>query len=274
MIADAENAVRSGDPVLALKLLQDAVRSKPGDAQLRVFLFQLLCVQGEWDRALVQLELCAEMDAAALAMRETYRDAVACERLRAGVFDGSRSPMLFGEPEPWIALLIESLIRAGRGEAQAAEQLRSDAFDAAPPSSGVMDGQAFEWIADCDMRLGPVLEAIVNGRYYWIPFLRLARIDFEEPADLRDYVWLPAHLRFVNGGESVALIPARYPGSEAAGDGLLALGRKTDWSEPAPGVFHGIGQRVFATDAGEYPLLDIRCIELNAAAEPADDTNG
>ena len=30
-------------------------------------------------------------------------------------------------------------------------------------------------------------------------------------------VWMPAHLQFENGGESVALIPTRYPGSEAAG---------------------------------------------------------
>lgn len=274
MISDAENAVRAGDPFLALKQLQDAIRAKPDDAQLRVFLFQLLCVLGQWDRALVQLELCAEMDASALAMREMYRDAIACERLRIDVFEGIRSPMLFGEPEPWIALLIESLIRGGRGEAQAAERLRSDAFEAAPTTAGAIDGQPFTWIADCDMRLGPVLEAIVNGRYYWIPFTRLLQIDVEEATDLRDYVWLPAHLRFINGGESVALIPARYPGSDSADDGLLALGRKSAWIERAPGVFCGLGQRVIATDAGEYPLLDIRRVVLGAAAEAAEAAGG
>lgn len=267
MISAAENAIRDGNPGLALKHLQDAIRVKPDDAKLRVFLFQLLCVLGQWDRAIVQLELCAEMDPAALAMRETYRDAIACERLRVDVFEGIRSPMLFGEPEPWIALLIESLIRAGRGEAQAAERLRSQAFEAAPTTAGTLDGAAFTWIADCDMRLGPVLEAIINGRYYWIPFSRLAQIDFEEPTDLRDYVWLPAHLRFSNGGESVALIPARYPGTESADDGALALGRKSAWAERSPGVFCGLGQRVLATDAGEYPLLDVRRVVLGDAAE-------
>ncbi len=38
----------------------------------------------------------------------------------------------------------------------------------------------------------PVLEAMVNGKYYWIPFSRLASIVIEAPADLRDRVWLPA----------------------------------------------------------------------------------
>jgi hypothetical protein len=48
--------------------------------------------------------------------------------------------------------------------------------------------------------------------------MRQAGADVIE--DLRDVVWMPAHLQFENGGESVALIPTRYPGSAAsAGSG-------------------------------------------------------
>ena len=265
---DAEEALRTGDPQRALSILQSVIREQPGDAKLRVFLFQLLCVLGQWERAAAQLELCAQMDPAALPMRETYRDAIGCERLRDDVFAGLRSPLLFGEPDVWVALLVESLLRAGRGEAAAAERLRQDAFAQAPMSSGTIDGEAFDWIADADMRLGPVLEAVVNGRYYWIPFARLARIDVEEATDLRDAVWVPAHLVFSNGGETLALIPTRYPGSQSSSDGLLALARKTAWDEVTAGVFHGSGQRVLATDRGEYPLLDVRHIVL--AENPGD----
>ena len=260
----AEDSLRAGDPAASLEQLQREVRAYPADARRRIFLFQLLCVLGQWERALTQLDLCAQMDPAALAMQAMYRDAIQCERVRADVFAGKRSPMLFGEPEGWIALLIESLIRAGRGEAGAAEQLRSDAFEQAPATAGTLDGQPFAWIADADMRLGPVLEAIVNGRYYWVPLARLAQIDIEEPTDLRDSVWIPAHLRFTNGGETVALVPSRYPGSQSATEGMLVLARKTAWTEGTAGVFHGSGQRVIATDAGEYPLLDIRRIVLQA----------
>jgi hypothetical protein len=112
---------------------------------------------------------------------------------------------------------------------------------------------AFDWIADADMRLGPVLEAILNGRYYWIPFSRTRRIEIEKPEDLRDLVWMPAHFEFANGGEAVGLIPTRYPGSETSEDGAICLARKTVWQEVSPGVFHGLGQRLLATDKGEYP---------------------
>lgn len=266
----AEEALKAGDPALALKQLQEAVRAKPADAKLRVFLFQLLCMLGQWQRALTQLDVCAEMDAKALAMREMYRDAIQCEMLRAEAFAGKRSPMLFGEPEEWVALLIEALIREGRGEVEAANALRAKAFDAAPATHGDIDGHAFEWIADADMRLGPVLEAVVNGRYYWIPFARLAKVDIEQPEDLRDLVWMPAHLMFANGGETLAMIPTRYPGSETSEDGLVVAGRKTDWREPVAGVFYGSGQRLFATDAGDYGLLDVRAITLGDAPAQAD----
>jgi type VI secretion system protein ImpE len=260
----AELALRDGDPQQALKLLQDQVRAKPGDAKLRVFLFQLLCVLGQWDRALNQLNVAGEMDDSTLAMVQTYREAIQCERLREQVFAGRKVPMLFGEPEPWLALLLEALLREGHGEAEAALKLRNEAFEQAPATPGQADGQPFAWLADADMRLGPVLEAIVNGRYYWVPVPRLARVAIEAPADLRDRVWMPAQLQFSNGGEVVALLPTRYAGTPLT-DPLMALARKTEWSEPAPGFYVGSGQRMFATDIGDLPLMDLRELRFDSA---------
>jgi type VI secretion system protein ImpE len=106
---------------------------------------------------------------------------------------------------------------------------------------------------------------MIDGRYYWVPFERLRSISLEAPSDLRDVVWMPAQLRLVNGGETAALIPARYPGSEADRDGLTRLSRKTEWDEVVPETFHGRGQRMFATPGGEYALLSVRRIELGGS---------
>lgn len=267
--SSAEASLQAGDPDQALKLLQDAVRARPGDARLRVFLFQLLCVLGQWERALNQLDTAANLDPAALAMKQTYGEAIRCEALRADVFAGRKVPLVFGQPEPWLALLIESLLRGAQGDAAAAQTLREQAFEQAPATAGMLDESPFTWIADADMRLGPVLEAVVNGRYYWVPFARLARVSIEAPADLRDAVWMPAYLQFENGGEAPALIPTRYPGSEAAADGLLRLARKTEWQEPVPEFYCGLGQRLLTTDGGEYPLMDVRSIVIESAGAQA-----
>ncbi len=263
----AVTALKDGDVQRALKLLTEQVRSHPQDAKLRVFLFQLLCVLGQWDRALNQLNVSLELDAGTLPMVQTYREAIACETLRLQVFAGHKAPMLFGEPETWIALLIEAMLREGQGDVAGARQLRERALEQAPASAGTLDGQAFAWIADADTRLGPTIEAVINGRYYWLPWNRLAKVDIDPPEDLRDRVWMPAHFEFTNGGEVVGLIPTRYPDTDLAAGDMLALSRRTDWRETDPGVFVGLGQRLIATDGGEFALMDIRSVVLEPAAE-------
>lgn len=263
--SDAERALQEGDPAGALKLLQEAIRRKPDDSKLRIFLFQLYALLGQWERALNQLEVIAGLDAAALAMVQMYREAVQCEALRAQVFAGKKSPMVFGMPDQWLAFLIEACLLAGQGNTKKSQRYLKQAFEDAPVSSGAIDGRAFSWIADADMRLGPVIEAIINGRYYWVPFARLSRIVIDPPADLRDIIWTPVHLWFENGGESVALIPTRYPGTEARDDGQLLLARKTIWEEVGPDIYHGLGQRILTTDQGDTALMDAREIRLDTA---------
>lgn len=270
----AEEELRNGNPAAALAHLQDQVRQDPSNAKLRTFLFQLLSVLGQWDRAMNQLNVAGELDPATLAMVQTYREALKCESLRAEIFAGHHSPMVLGQPPQWLALLMEALRMLAQGQPGEAERLRGEAFEAAPATSGTINGEAFEWIADADGRLGPVLEAIVNGRYYWVPFERIRKIQIDEPEDLRDLVWLPAHLELANEGELFGFVPSRYPASEASDDGLVQLSRKTEWQEQDADLFVGLGQRLLTTDAGEYPILEVREITLESQDVTAADIVG
>lgn len=260
----AEQSLRAGDIAGALTQLYAQIRNDPSNASYRTFLFQLLAVMGDWSRAMTQLNVAADLDPKALAMAQTYREALRCEALRADVFAGQRTPLVFGDPEPWLALMIQALQLTAQGHYEHANKLREDAFEMVPATSGRINGEAFEWIADADMRLGPILEAIVNGRYYWVPFHRVQSLRIEAPADLRDVIWMPAQFTWANGGQTVGLLPTRYPDSHVSEDGAIRLARKTDWRTLGADLFIGLGQRMLTTDAGEYALMDIRDIELNA----------
>jgi type VI secretion system protein ImpE len=193
-------------------------------------------------------------------MAQMYREAILCEVLRADVFAGLRTPLVFGDPEQWIALLIEALRVDKAGSSQESNSLRERALELAPTTAGQIDGQSFTWIADADSRLGPVLEAVVNGRYYWIPFQRIAKLDIEAPVDLRDLVWTPVQLQWSNGGTASGLIPTRYSGSEKSSDPHILMSRMTEWNEMSDGCFSGLGQRLLTTDQNEYALMDVRSI--------------
>ncbi|MFC6640084.1 virulence protein SciE type [Sulfitobacter sp. JBTF-M27] len=264
-----EEHLKSGDLTATLNALQDKVRANPADPKLRIFLFQLLCVLGDWKRAITQLKLSGEMDPAALMMAQTYREGIICEVYREKVFKGEKDPMIFGEPETWLALLIEAQKLLAQGKTAEAAQLRAQAFEEAPTTSGTVNGKPFAWIADADMRLGPVLEIIVNGRYFWLPFTQISKLEIEEPADLRDAVWTAATLTLRNGGEVVALIPTRYADTPAKGDDAAKLARATHWDDAGQETFMGIGQRLFATDQEDIALLDLRELVLDQGAEKA-----
>ena len=266
---DARSVLRAEGPRAALEQLKRQVRKSPGEAKLRTFLFQLFCVFGEWDRAMTQLAVAAELDPAAQEMAQAYRAAIRCEMLRERVFAGSRTPTVFGAPEPWMSLLIEANRLLATGKEAEAARLRDAAFDEAPATPGTLDGKPFEWIADADPRLGPMLEAMIEGKYFWVPFSRLARLDVEKPADLRDQVWMPAHFTWSNQGESHGFIPTRYPGSTDSGtadDDSLALSRRTEWRDSDIWAI-GKGQRMLATDSDEVAIMDLRRLEI--AAPPA-----
>lgn len=258
----AEELIRSGKLDEALAVVQSDVRKKPSDAKLRVLLFQLLAILGQWDRALTQLNVAAELDPLNLLMAQVCRVALQCEALRADIFSGGTTPVVLGQPPEWMGQLIQSNEFAAAGRADESQALREQAFDAAPAISGKINDEPFAWIADADQRLGPVMEAMVDGKYYWIPFSNIREIQIETPVDLRDVVWISANFTWVNGGTKFGLIPVRYPGSEKSSDYAIRMARKTDWVTDGP-LSRGLGQRELVTDQKEYAFLEVRSIVLD-----------
>ena len=261
----AEELIKSGKLAEALASLQQSIRADAADPRLRVFLFQLQSVLGNWEKALNQLKVLADLNAETLMLARIFGPVVNCEIFRGEVFQGKRTPIIFGEPMEWVGLLLRANEHIARGEFAAAQPLRDQAFEAAPATPGKLNGRDFEWIADADSRLGPLLEVILEGKYYWVPFCRIKKIVMEKPSDLRDLVWKPAVFVWTNGGEAAGHVPTRYPGTEATPDDQLKLARRTDWVERDSGITLGLGQRILATDAEEVPLLECQTIDINPA---------
>jgi type VI secretion system protein ImpE len=264
----AEDHLRAGRVDEALQALQEQVRNKPEDIRLRGFLFQLLAILGQWDRVSTQLKVFANLDPQALMIATIYERVVEAERLRAQIVAGKAAPVIFGEPEPWMAQLLHGNELAAKGDFAGAGKCLQEALDAAPETPGSINSKQCNWLADSDLRFGPILEAVIDGRYFWVPFFRIKTLQVQAPKHVRDLVWLPAGFVWTNGGEASGFIFVRYPGTEAAADGQLRLSRKTEWHEKAEGLSFGVGQRVIATDSEDFAVLDLRAIEL-APTPPA-----
>ncbi len=257
-MADADELMRAGDLDGARAALIEGVKKSPSDQTIRMFLFQLQCLSGEWDKAQTHLRTLASLSPQAQMLAVTYNLAIEAERGRAEVFAGKAPPVLLVSSSPWAGDLAAALGAQARGNLDEAAEKRDKAFDAAPDTPGELDGVAFEWLADGDARFGPTLEAIIAGRWGLVPFDAIESIKSEGPQDLRDLVWLPVQLAFKSGQSVNAMLPVRYPGSETAADTAVRMARRTDWlSEPwGP---QGLGQHEWSLSGGDDAgLLSVR----------------
>jgi type VI secretion system protein ImpE len=269
MLADQDNRetqvgehIAARDVAEARRLLVETVRTRPDDQRARMALFQLLCIEGAWDKARLQLRALGDLSPEARMLAAAYGQAIEGEDVRAAAFEmGEPAPLLI-DAAPWAVDLVAALAAEGADAAA----LRAAALEACPDTPGEVDGRPFDLLFDGDDRFGPLLEAIVAGRWGMVPFAALEEISTQGPVDLRDMVWLPAELRFRDGPALAAMLPVRYPGTEREADADLRLARRTEWREEA-GVSRGLGQRIWTTsDGDEVPILDFRRIRFTAPA--------
>jgi type VI secretion system protein ImpE len=245
---------------ISLKSAMAQVKANPTNADLRIGLFRLFSLTGQWDRAVTQLTAAMELKADNALYSKAFLACIACERFRAEVFAGKRMALLVGEPAPWIGLMGKAL-----ESDDPSDKIRwwDQALDEAPTTPGRLNGEPFEWIADADSRLGPVLEAFLDGKYYWLPFSQLLSVKFHAPVDLIETIWQSAEIEFENGGTKSAYLPARYPGSEKSLDVQVVRAAKTEWKVLNEQYAQGLGQKILVTDRQELPILECLQLELS-----------
>jgi type VI secretion system protein ImpE len=260
-VSSVDGLLAGGDIRGARSALIEEVRANPGDPRVRMFLFQLCVLTGEWDRAKSQLETLAKLDPAAKMLAVAYSQCIVAEAQRAAVMAGDEAALMLS-PVAWGDALAEGLRLRQTGD-PGADQALGRAFEQAETSAGTLDdGTAFDWIADADPRFGPTIEAIIAGRYGLMPFAALEALTIHPPQDLRDTVWVPAEFSLRQGARVAGFIPVRYPGSETSEDPAIVLGQATAWTE-ANGGEAGLGQRLLVlSDGSERPLLSIHRVEF------------
>lgn len=217
----------------AIAALGAELRSDPTDTRRRTFLFELLCYNGEYERAEKQLDVLARGGKDAEMGALLYRSALHAAGLRAEMFATGELPT---GPDPG-------------------------------PVRGILNGEPFESLQDPDPRIGGRLELFAAGQYTWIPCSQVAALKVEAPRRLRDYLWLPAHIRtgpdFRDADLGEVLIPALTPLSWRHPDEAVRLGRRTS-VETEEGEERLVGRKMLLVDDELVPVTEIRDLTIFA----------
>lgn len=229
----ASELYRAGNLGGAIQALVAELRDNPADQKRRIFLFELLCFAGEYERAEKHLDVLAGGGPDAMTGTLLYRAAIAAERSRNDLFAKKEYPLA-----------------------------------AAEPVKGKLNGKPFESLEDADPRLGPRVEIYAAGQYMWMPLAQIESITIQPPKRLRDLLWAPSLVktgpkcRAIELGE--VLVPVLSPFTFRQADDAVRLGRATVWEEPEGGEPVPYGQKMLLVDGEEFPLLEVRSIEIAA----------
>ncbi len=234
---DALQLFRAGKLQEAIDALSAGLRDNPSDTKNRTFLFELLCFAGDYTRAEKHLELLQEQSGEAAMGALLYRGALNAERTRAEMFEQKTFPQASVSTEPL---------------------------------QGTLNGKPFHSLSDADPRIGARMEAFGAGDYFWIPFQDVALLELDPPKRLRDLLWAPVRLRtgpnFKNKDLGEVLMPVVAPLSWQHADDAVKLGRVSEWCADEDGEEAPFGQKMLLVDGEEFPILDVRKLEILAPA--------
>ena len=258
----AEELLAESNLQAAIQELTSQVKVSPTDVRLRTFLFELLVFAGDWDRAERQLDVIGQQSAKAEVGVEVYRNNIKAERDRARLFSDGLHPHFLSEPPAYVDLHLETINRIREGNGREARTLLDRAEEDRPALMGRLNDTPFLDFRDYNDLVGPVLEVIIANKYTWVPLERIKRLEMEAPRELRDLIWVAAHLETIDGVIGEAFIPALYSGSNKHPDDRVKLGRMTEWDQISEGLYAGAGLRLFLVDDLDRPMLEARSIEF------------
>lgn len=233
----AEQFLRDGRLEAAIQELGVRLRDHPEDRKSRTFLFELLCFNGDFDRAEKHLSFLGDENKEAAMGALVYHSALHAERLRRKMFENGEWPPPLPEEDSRF--------------------------------QGTWNGKPFQSLVDSDPRVGPRLEIYAGGDYMWIPLRHVRHMVMQPPARLRDLLWIPAKL--ITGpalkdfelGE--VMLPALAPLSYTHPDETVRLGRLTEWCADEAGNEAPYGLKTLLVDGEETPLLELRTLEVGEA---------
>lgn len=235
---NAEQLYREGRLTEAIASAASLLRDNPGDERLRTFLFELLCFSGDYERADKHLELLGgktrDRQMGAFHLRATLQAALTREEM----FEKNELPA---------------------GEAR--------------PVSGKLNGNPFTTLTDADPRVGARLEVFATGNYMLLPFSGISVLSIHEPRRVRDLLWAPAVINLnatMGGGRDLGdvLLPVVAAMSRGHSDDLVRLGRVSVW-ESDGSTEYLFGQKLLLVDGEEFPLLEVRSLEIHTEESSA-----
>ena len=257
---NAKQMLDGGDLTGSIASVLDHVRSNPTDIPARIFLFELSCFAGDWDRAEKQLDVIGHQDANAMIGSLIYRNNFKAERDRARYFADGLKPGIIAPPPTYVEDLIQANNRIREGNIAEARAMLDRIEEERPAFKATVNGGEISDFRDYNDSTMCIFEVIFKDSYVWLPIEQVQKVEFFKPKSLRDLFWIQAQVELVDGTNGEMFFPSLYSGSSDSENDLVRLGRMTDWRDLGSDLYAGEGLKLFWMDCKDLSILDLESI--------------
>lgn len=265
----------SGQLDEAITHAQDTLRKNPQATDVRACLIELLCLDGQLERAGDMLMSLAKHQPDWLAGAANLRQLMRAQHARLALAEGKLADdVVATEGEQLEAVIAIHLnLSEGRPEA-AAEAARKLEVGRTATRYRVADQEGD--FRDCDDSLAGFFEGLgSDGHYYLWLWSDIQEVEFHAAASPVELIWRRASITLKDGRQGEVFVPLTYLGSATASQ---KLGRETDWKEHGGGLVTGLGLKTFLLGDDAITLESVRllkCCDTQVANETADaEANG
>lgn len=239
-----------------------SVKANPTDIPARIFLFELSCFSGDWERAARQLDVIGHQSTNAMIGSKIYSDNFEAERARMNLFAHSSVPETLMPTPDYVKDLLRAVDLVRQGKTGEAKLVLDEVDETRPAFPCRVNGEEFEDLRDFNDLTMCVFEAIVKGSYVWLPMEQIVSINFLERKSLRDIYWMQAEVELTNGTNGEMFLPSLYVNSWKSENDRIRLGREVDWRDAGGDIYVGEGVRLYSMGGNTKTILDIEKIEF------------
>lgn len=254
----------------ALFSLKTCVRDSPSDIAARSTLVSLFALQGDLDRAQTQFQ--AQQNLQGTVLPPAFEKLILASQTRERVINGQETPHYLLEKPSWADDYQTALAAfASTGSESQLNELSASLTPNLDQISGQTGPLSFEGFRNCDTRLSPVIEAVIDGVYTWIPLSDLQRLSIPERPDLvQDLVWCPVILMLTDSEVRHGHLFTTYPGTAEHGSTAAKLARTVEWDESLQSLDIARGLQLFYLGEEATPLFSLGQCSVSGPSNSPD----
>ncbi|YCO02231.1 type VI secretion system accessory protein TagJ [Vibrio sp. VNB-15] len=258
-----KNALMEGKLAEALEVLIENIKVSPKDAALRSSFIELLCIDGNFERADEQLMQAIKLFPEYLSGASQLRHLVKAAQARKDFTLGAATAQFVGLNEASNKLLVELNLSLKDEQFDESYRLANELEQHRVKKSYAQDSAIYDDIRDIDDQLGGYLELFSTaGNYFLVPIASVKQLEVKQPTSLLEQIWRPVEFDIEGLGEGEGHMPLTYIGSQTDAQ---KLGRETDWKQLGEQEFFiGQGQKCWLAGDASLPIFELKQLEESA----------